>query len=182
MAQFKQACQQLEQFAKYLEEEEAALQDVPDEFLGAYAHPEPAWASGAHLAFVADALVFTIMRDPVRLPSSGMIVDRTTIRQHLLNDEVRMGRKPCAWRLPLTGNACCAGYFVDGPVQPRPADRGPGGGAARAAGRDPCVARCQRQASAFKLGAQRWLPDVRIAGCLPPRVHCVEAEHMKALR
>ena len=34
-----------------------------------------------------DPLMSTIMRDPVRLPTSGNIVDRATISQHLLNDE-----------------------------------------------------------------------------------------------
>lgn len=34
-----------------------------------------------------DQLMYTIMTDPVRLPSSGNIVDRLTISQHLLNDE-----------------------------------------------------------------------------------------------
>lgn len=29
----------------------------------------------------------TLMRDPVRLPTSGNVVDRSTIAQHLLNDE-----------------------------------------------------------------------------------------------
>ena len=34
-----------------------------------------------------DQLMYTIMREPVRLPTSGNIVDRLTISQHLLNDE-----------------------------------------------------------------------------------------------
>jgi ubiquitin conjugation factor E4 B len=34
-----------------------------------------------------DPLLDTLMRDPVRLPTSGNIVDRATIAQHLLNDE-----------------------------------------------------------------------------------------------
>jgi ubiquitin conjugation factor E4 B len=34
-----------------------------------------------------DQLLYTIMRDPVRLPTSGNILDRLTISQHLLNDE-----------------------------------------------------------------------------------------------
>ena len=33
-----------------------------------------------------DPLLMTLMRDPVRLPTSGNIVDRSTIAQHLLND------------------------------------------------------------------------------------------------
>jgi hypothetical protein len=43
------------------------MADAPDEFL--------------------DPLLMTLMRDPVRLPTSGNIVDRSTIAQHLLNDE-----------------------------------------------------------------------------------------------
>jgi ubiquitin conjugation factor E4 B len=42
-----------------------------------------------------DPLMDTIMRDPVRLPTSGNIVDRATIYQHLLNDETDpFNRKP----------------------------------------------------------------------------------------
>lgn len=86
MAKFDRACHQLEELAQELEEEEEALQDVPDEYL--------------------DALVFTIMRDPVRLPSSGMVVDRTTIRQHLLNDEVRLQQTGWAQWLLRSDSQC----------------------------------------------------------------------------
>lgn len=42
-----------------------------------------------------DPLMNTIMRDPVRLPTSQNIVDRATIYQHLLNDEKDpFNRKP----------------------------------------------------------------------------------------
>ncbi len=37
-----------------------------------------------------DPLLSTLMKDPVRLPTSGNIVDRSTITQHLLNDETGM--------------------------------------------------------------------------------------------
>eukprot|EP00611_Tribonema_gayanum_P019689 TRINITY_DN3451_c0_g1_i4.p1 TRINITY_DN3451_c0_g1~~TRINITY_DN3451_c0_g1_i4.p1 ORF type:complete len:754 (+),score=251.32 TRINITY_DN3451_c0_g1_i4:167-2263(+) len=51
------------------------LGDVPEEFL--------------------DPLMCTIMQDPVGLPTSGQIVDRATIMQHLLNDETDpFNRKP----------------------------------------------------------------------------------------
>jgi hypothetical protein len=33
-----------------------------------------------------DPILNTLMRDPVRLPTSGNIVDRSCISQHLLND------------------------------------------------------------------------------------------------
>lgn len=35
-----------------------------------------------------DPLLDTLMRDPVRLPTSGTVVDRSTIAQHLLNTEI----------------------------------------------------------------------------------------------
>ena len=35
-----------------------------------------------------DPLMATIMRDPVYLPTSASVVDRSTITQHLLNDEI----------------------------------------------------------------------------------------------
>jgi ubiquitin conjugation factor E4 B len=56
----------VESAAQKVAEDEMMLGDIPDEFL--------------------DALMFTLMRDPVTLPSSGNIVDRATIKQHLLND------------------------------------------------------------------------------------------------
>ena len=46
---------------------DALTAEAPDEFL--------------------DPLLSTLMRDPVRLPTSGNVVDRSTISQHLLNDE-----------------------------------------------------------------------------------------------
>ncbi|KAG8932849.1 hypothetical protein FRC03_000161 [Tulasnella sp. 419] len=51
---------------KLLLEAEEDLGDIPDEFL--------------------DPLMYTIMRDPVRLPSSKAVVDRSTIKAHLLSD------------------------------------------------------------------------------------------------
>ena len=38
------------------------------------------------LSFVADPLMFTLMEDPVILPTSRTSVDRSTIRSHLLSD------------------------------------------------------------------------------------------------
>ncbi|KAK0221612.1 ubiquitin elongating factor core-domain-containing protein [Armillaria fumosa] len=52
--------------AKATMEAEDELGDVPDEFL--------------------DPLMYTVMRDPVILPSSRAIVDRSTIKSHLLSD------------------------------------------------------------------------------------------------
>ena len=56
----------VEAAARFIEDDEAILADAPEEFL--------------------DPLMFTFMRDPVFLPTSGNIVDRSTITQHLLND------------------------------------------------------------------------------------------------
>jgi len=47
-------------------EAEEDLGDIPDEFL--------------------DPLMFTLMRDPVTLPTSHVVIDRATIKSHLLSD------------------------------------------------------------------------------------------------
>ncbi|KAF9030215.1 hypothetical protein BDZ89DRAFT_1091648 [Hymenopellis radicata] len=52
--------------AKASMDAEEELGDVPDEFL--------------------DPLMFTVMRDPVTLPSSRAVIDRSTIKSHLLSD------------------------------------------------------------------------------------------------
>ncbi len=49
-----------------LQSNSAETEEIPDEFL--------------------DPILFTLMMDPVKLPASQMIVDRTTITSHLLND------------------------------------------------------------------------------------------------
>ena len=49
-----------------LNEEEMQFDDAPDEFL--------------------DPLMFNLMEDPVELPDSHTIIDRITIKRHLLND------------------------------------------------------------------------------------------------
>ena len=59
----------VEKFAKAREEDEAAdadLGEIPDEFL--------------------DPLMYTLMEDPVILPTSKNVIDRSTIRSHLLSD------------------------------------------------------------------------------------------------
>ncbi|KAI0365724.1 ubiquitin conjugation factor E4 [Pilatotrama ljubarskyi] len=64
--------EKLRLFVVKVEETKATLQaeedlgDVPDEFL--------------------DPLMYTLMRDPVTLPSSRVVVDRSTIKSHLLSD------------------------------------------------------------------------------------------------
>ncbi|KAJ6585038.1 ubiquitin elongating factor core-domain-containing protein [Mycena capillaripes] len=68
----EQEVQQLRAFVAKVEEckstmeAEEDLGEIPDEFL--------------------DPLMFTVMRDPVLLPSSRAIVDRSTIKSHLLSD------------------------------------------------------------------------------------------------
>lgn len=52
--------------AESVASDDALLKDAPDEFL--------------------DPLMVTFMKDPVLLPTSDTIIDRSTITQHLLND------------------------------------------------------------------------------------------------
>ncbi|KAF9221552.1 hypothetical protein BS17DRAFT_784937 [Gyrodon lividus] len=65
--------------AKAVIEAEEDMGEIPDEFL--------------------DPLMFTVMRDPVILPSSRAIIDRSTIKSHLLSDA-----KDPFNRVPLTIN------------------------------------------------------------------------------
>jgi hypothetical protein len=53
-----------------------------------------------------DPLLDTLMRDPVRLPTSGTIVDRATIAQHLLNVDTG---KLCTWDSVLLRSAGALG-------------------------------------------------------------------------
>ncbi|KAJ7250831.1 ubiquitin elongating factor core-domain-containing protein [Mycena haematopus] len=79
----EQEVEQLRAFVAKVEEcrlnmeAEEDLGEVPDEFL--------------------DPLMFTVMRDPVLLPSSRTIIDRSTIKSHLLSD-----RKDPFNRVPLS--------------------------------------------------------------------------------
>merc|ERR1719431_1679216 len=57
----------LKQLGKEAEDEEIDTSDAPDEFL--------------------DAMMYTLMEDPVRLPSSKQVVDRSTIARHLLSSQ-----------------------------------------------------------------------------------------------
>ncbi|EDQ92458.1 uncharacterized protein MONBRDRAFT_19144 [Monosiga brevicollis MX1] len=67
--------QQAEALQQSAEDEEANLGDVPEEYL--------------------DPIMFDLMRDPVRLPSSGVVMDRSSIIQHLLSDPIDpYSRKP----------------------------------------------------------------------------------------
>ncbi|SGY17721.1 BQ5605_C015g07870 [Microbotryum silenes-dioicae] len=63
---------------KAAEEEDDAMGEIPDDFL--------------------DPLTYEIMRDPVRLPSSKTVVDRSTIKQHYLSDATDpFNRVPLKW-------------------------------------------------------------------------------------
>ncbi|KAI5478750.1 ubiquitin conjugation factor E4 B [Pseudohyphozyma bogoriensis] len=63
---------------KAAEEEDDAMGEVPDEFL--------------------DPLTYDLMRDPVILPSSKTVVDRSTIKQHFLSDATDpFNRVPLNW-------------------------------------------------------------------------------------
>lgn len=64
LKEFADKVQRLEQLERLNQE---ALADAPDEFL--------------------DPIMSTLMLDPVRLPSSKVTVDRTTIARHLLSDQ-----------------------------------------------------------------------------------------------
>jgi ubiquitin conjugation factor E4 B len=92
---------QLQAFADKVEEAKAALEaeedlgELPDEFLGMdfLSH-----FLDMLLTFLPqDPLMFTVMRDPVCLPSSRTILDRATIKSHLLSDS-----KDPFNRVPLT--------------------------------------------------------------------------------
>lgn len=67
---------------------EEDLGEIPEEFLGMYSH-YPYWAHNIHrtsLTHVTDPLMYTMMVDPVILPTSKTSIDRSTIRSHLLSD------------------------------------------------------------------------------------------------
>lgn len=64
-------------------EAEEDLGEVPEEFLGEFI----ALQYDDLLAYlVLDPLMYTLMRDPVILPSSRAVLDRSTIKSHLLSD------------------------------------------------------------------------------------------------
>jgi len=63
---FEELPSKVEKVSLTIENDEALTIDAPNEFL--------------------DPLMWTFMKDPVRLPTSGNIIDRSTITQHLLND------------------------------------------------------------------------------------------------
>ena len=72
--------------AKALLEAEDDLGEVPDEFLGMSLQFYLHISSLTYAKLSSDPLMFTVMRDPVMLPSSKTILDRATIKSHLLSD------------------------------------------------------------------------------------------------
>ena len=66
MESFASFPEKVESKLKVMEDDDAITSDAPDDFL--------------------DPLMCTFMKDPVILPTSGTVIDRATIRQHLLND------------------------------------------------------------------------------------------------
>ena len=63
---FAQLTTDLKRMKDEAEAEEIDIDDAPDEFL--------------------DPVTCNLMDDPVKLPSSGTVVDRLTIKKHLMND------------------------------------------------------------------------------------------------
>ncbi|KAI8381300.1 ubiquitin elongating factor core-domain-containing protein [Radiomyces spectabilis] len=85
IAALEQFVNRVEEAIKLGVEEEEELGDVPDEYL--------------------DPIFFTLMEDPVLLPTSGVIVDRSTIRAHLLGDtRDPFNRAPLSMEMVEPGN------------------------------------------------------------------------------
>lgn len=66
LARFKQLTLALKEVEQLAKEEEAAIDDAPEEFM--------------------DPITAALMEDPVLMPTSNMIVDRSTIETHLISD------------------------------------------------------------------------------------------------
>jgi ubiquitin conjugation factor E4 B len=64
---------------------EEDLGEIPDEFLGMLSPSNGLWNPLANLPR-SDPLMYTLMQDPVILPTSRVSIDRSTIRSHLLSD------------------------------------------------------------------------------------------------
>ncbi|RKP05111.1 ubiquitin elongating factor core-domain-containing protein [Thamnocephalis sphaerospora] len=70
-------------------DEEAELADAPDEFL--------------------DPITYSLMRDPVTLPTSGVTMDRSAIKSHLLSDATDpFNRKPLTVDMLVSSKDWCA--------------------------------------------------------------------------
>lgn len=81
------------------EAEDEADGEAPDEFLGALRslslyRPK----ASSHPRSLVDPLTYEIMRDPVILPSSKTVIDRSSIKQHFLSDPTDpFNRQPLKW-------------------------------------------------------------------------------------
>lgn len=85
--------EQLSLFVAKVEEAKVSLAaeddlgEIPDEFLGLSAFfSSSVLLTTRSLVVLSDPLMCTIMRDPVILPKSRAIIDRATIKSHLLSD------------------------------------------------------------------------------------------------
>lgn len=80
------------------EQEDEAMGDIPDEYLGGLPNSPIPILHLVLLTSPADPLTFEIMEDPVMLPSSRTILDRSTIKQHYLSDATDpFNRQPLKW-------------------------------------------------------------------------------------
>ncbi len=93
--------------AKALLEAEEDLGEVPDEFLGMLLQFHLHISSLTYAKLSSDPLMFTVMRDPVMLPSSKTILDRATIKSHLLSDSKDpFNRSPLSIEAVIPGKGC----------------------------------------------------------------------------
>jgi ubiquitin conjugation factor E4 B len=72
--------------AKALIEQDDDLSDAPEEFMGTWTPLSARFRQMLTTHTNTDPLMYTLMRDPVKLPSSRTVVDRSTIKAHLLSD------------------------------------------------------------------------------------------------
>lgn len=81
----------LRQFVVRVEEKKATIEaeedlgEIPDEYMGASSLALHRALSDVFVP-CTDPLLFVVMRDPVILPSSRAVIDRSTIKSHLLSD------------------------------------------------------------------------------------------------
>ena len=91
--------------AKALIEAEEDLGEIPDEFLGAFHCLSSLTCTLSHT--LPDPLMFTVMRDPVILPISRIVIDRSTIKSHLLSDaKDPFNRTPLTIDEVIPGECC----------------------------------------------------------------------------
>jgi ubiquitin conjugation factor E4 B len=85
------------------EQAEEDLGEIPDDFLGKFIKNTIMKC----LLTLPDPLMYTLMEDPVILPSSRMSIDRATIRSHLLSDpNDPFNRVPLTMEDVIPGKTC----------------------------------------------------------------------------